>query len=76
MTKNTMANKLPRKLTQKMQIVGEQKGLPTVSIGIYLRVLYALQLDDDILLLAKDDHLGRALQDMELKNRQRATKKG
>lgn len=105
MTKNTMANKLPRKLTQKMQIVGEQirlarlrrnlsmaqvadratcsevtlckveKGLPTVSIGIYLRVLYALQLDDDILLLAKDDHLGRALQDMGLKNRQRATKK-
>lgn len=106
MTKNTMANKLPRKLTQKMQIVGEQirlarlrrnlsmaqvaeratcsevtlckveKGLPTVSIGIYLRVLYALQLDDDILLLAKDDHLGRAVQDMGLTNRQRATKKG
>lgn len=24
MTKNAMANKLPRKLTQKMQIVGEQ----------------------------------------------------
>ncbi len=46
------------------------------SIGIYLRVLYALQLDDDILLLAKDDKLGRALQDMGLKNRQRATKKG
>lgn len=53
-----------------------EKGLPTVSIGIYLRVLYALQLDDDILLLAKDDKLGRALQDMGLKNRQRATKKG
>ena len=105
MTKNTMANKLPRKLIQKMEIVGEQiklarlcrnlsmaqvaeratcsevtlgkveKGLPTVSIGIYLRVLYALQLDDDILLLAKDDNLRRALQDMGLKNRQRATKK-
>ena len=27
--------------------------------GIYLRVLYALQLDDDILLLAKEDKLGR-----------------
>ena len=52
-----------------------EKGLPTVSIGIYLRVLYALQLDDDILLLAKDDNLGRALQNMGLKNRQRATKK-
>ena len=105
MTKNTMANKLPRKLIQKMEIVGEQiklarlrrnlsmaqvaeratcsevtlckveKGFPTVSIGIYLRVLYALQLDDDILLLAKDDKLGRALQDMGLKNRQQASKK-
>jgi len=71
MTKNTMANKLPRKLIQKMEIVGEQiklarlrrnlsmaqvaeratcsevtlckveKGLPTVSIGIYLRVLFS-----------------------------------
>ena len=105
MTKNTMANKLPRKLLQKMAIVGEQiklarlrrnlsmaqvaeratcsevtlckveKGLPTVSIGIYLRVLFALQLDDDILLLAKDDKLGRSLQDLGLKHRQRATKK-
>lgn len=26
-----------------------EKGTPTVAIGIYLRVLYALQLDDDIL---------------------------
>ena len=105
MTKNTMANKLPRKLLQKMAVVGEQirlarlrrnlsmaqvaeratcsevtlckveKGLPTVSIGIYLRVLFALQLDDDILLLAKDDKLGRSLQDLGLKHRQRATKK-
>lgn len=77
MAKNTMGTKLPRKLEQKMQIVGEQiklarlrrnlsmaqvaeratcspltvgrieKGAPTVAIGIYLRVLYALQLDDD-----------------------------
>ena len=30
-----------------------EKGAPTVAIGIYLRVLYALQLDDDILLLAR-----------------------
>ena len=40
---------------------------PTVSYT-HLRVLYALQLDDDILLLAKDDKLGRALQDMGLKS--------
>ncbi|ATR93686.1 helix-turn-helix domain-containing protein [Porphyromonas gingivalis] len=105
MVKNTMGTKLPRKLEQKMLIVGEQiklarlrrnlsvaqiaeratcspltvsrveKGVPTVSIGIYLRVLYALQLEDDILHLAKDDELGRRLQDISLINRRRASKK-
>ena len=105
MAKSTMGTKLPRKLAQKMQVVGEQirlarlrrnmsvaqvaeratcspltvsrieKGVPTVAIGIYLRVLYALQLDDDILSLAKDDELGRALQDMNLSPRKRASKK-
>lgn len=100
-----MGTKLPRKLEQKMQVVGEQirlarlrrnlsiaqiaeratcspltisrieKGASTVSIGIYLRVLYALQLDDDILLLAKEDILGRTLQDISLKQRERASKK-
>jgi hypothetical protein len=38
-------------------------------------VLYALQLDDDILSLAKDDELGRALHDMNLPQRERASKK-
>ena len=52
-----------------------EKGTPTVAIGIYLRVLYALQLDDDILLLAQKDELGRALQDLALKHRERASKK-
>ena len=52
-----------------------EKGVPTVAIGIYLRVLYALQLDNDILFLAKDDKLGRALQDMNLPQRERASKK-
>lgn len=100
-----MGNKLPRKLEEKMQIVGEQiklarlrrnlsiaqiaeramvseltvsrveKGFPTVAVGIFLRVLYALQLDDDILGIAKDDLMGKALQDLGLKTRKRATKK-
>ena len=52
-----------------------EKGSPTVSIGIYLRVLYALQLEDDILYLAKEDKLGRMLQDLSLKRRQRVSKK-
>lgn len=52
-----------------------EKGAPTVAIGIYLRVLYALQLEDDILLLAQQDEIGRALQDLALKHRERASKK-
>lgn len=52
-----------------------EKGTSTVSIGIYLRVLYALQLEDDILQIAKQDELGRQLQDLALTNRQRASKK-
>ena len=53
-----------------------EKGAATVAIGIYLRVMYALQLDDDILLLAQNDEMGRALQDLSLKkNRERASKK-
>ena len=52
-----------------------ENGSPTVSMGIYARVLYALQLDDDLLLLAKEDTLGRTLQDLGLKHRQRASKK-
>ena len=52
-----------------------EKGAPTVAIGIYLRVLYALQLDDYILLLAKVDAMGKALQYLSLKKRERASKK-
>lgn len=100
-----MGTKLPRKLEDKMKVVGEQirlarlrrdlsiaqvaeratcspvtisrveKGAPTVAIGIYLRVLYALQLDEDILLLAQKDEIGRGLQDLRLKQRERASKK-
>ena len=44
-----------------------EKGVPTVAIG--------LQLDDDILLLAKEDVIGKALQDLSLKKRERASKK-
>ncbi|MCR4746801.1 MAG: helix-turn-helix domain-containing protein [Lachnospiraceae bacterium] len=43
-----------------------EKGDAGVSIGIYAKVLTAIGLGDDILLLAKDDKLGRALQDAEL----------
>lgn len=58
-----------------LTVIRIEKGSPTVSMGIYARVLYALQLDDDLLLLAKEDTLGRTLQDLGLKHRQRASKK-
>lgn len=46
-----------------------EKGDPTVSMVAYLRVLFALQLADDIELLAKNDPVGRDLQDIELRKR-------
>jgi len=46
-----------------------------VALGSYFRVLIALNLQDDILLLAKDDILGRKLQDIGLVTRERATKR-
>lgn len=52
-----------------------EKGSATVAIGIYLRVLYALQLDEDILLIAQKDEIGRSLQDLSLKQRRRASKR-
>ena len=52
-----------------------EKGSSQVSIGVVLRVLNALQLEDDILNLAKDDVLGHIVQDMNLKNKKRVTKK-
>ena len=52
-----------------------EKGAPTVAIGIYARVLFALQLEDDLLLIGKEDPIGRNLQDLSLISRQRASKK-
>ena len=52
-----------------------EKGEPSVSIGMYAAVLHALNnMDEDLLLIAKDDELGRKLQDLELKTKQRAPK--
>jgi len=43
-----------------------EKGNPGVSIGAVFNVLRALGLQDDFLLLAKDDIFGRKLQDISL----------
>ena len=53
-----------------------ENGSPSVSVGIYAAVLHALNgMDKDLLLIAKDDELGRKLQDLDLPIRKRAPKR-
>lgn len=63
-----------RATCSELTVMRVEKGLPTVAIGIYMRILYAMDLDESVLFLAKDDELGRTLQDIQLKERKRASK--
>ena len=57
-------------------VIAIEKGKPSVSIGSYAAVLHALNdLDKDVLFIAKDDELGRKLQDLELPTRGRGRKR-
>jgi transcriptional regulator with XRE-family HTH domain len=52
-----------------------EKGSPTVAIGTYAAVLHALGgMDKDFMQIARDDELGRKLQDLNLPSRQRANR--
>ena len=54
-----------------------ENGSLSVSIGIYAAVLHALNnMDRDLLLVAKDDRMGREMQDLQLVTRKRASRKG
>ena len=52
----------------RLTVARLEKGDPSVSLGTLLRILNALQLEDDIIKVAKDDEMGRMIQDLELKN--------
>ena len=50
-----------------------EKGEPSVAMGIYAAVLHALNnLDKDLLLIARDDELGRQLHDLNMITKNRA----
>ena len=52
-----------------------EKGSPTVSLGSYLLAMQVLGLEKDFLFLAKDDELGRKLQDAKISTSNRAPKR-
>lgn len=56
-------------------VIAIERGSSGVGIGAVANVLQSLNLAEDISLLAKDDALGRKLQDLKIQPKQRASKK-
>jgi len=52
-----------------------ENGDPSVAIGIYVQVLRVLGMVEDLSLIAKEDVLGRRLQDESLPHRKRAPRR-
>lgn len=72
--KLTMEQVAERAQCSRLTIARLEKGNPAVSIGVLVRVLFALQLSEDILAIAKNDELGHIIQDIEVKNKKRASR--
>lgn len=54
-------------------VAAAEKGKPSVSIGVYGKMLFVYQMEDQLLQIAAEDVLGRNIQDLNLKQRKRAS---
>jgi transcriptional regulator with XRE-family HTH domain len=73
--KLSMVQVAERANMSRTTLSGIEKGSESISIGSYISVLQVLGLEKDLLGVAKDDILGRKLQDAGLIVKRRAPKK-
>jgi len=59
----------------RMTLYRLEAGSPAVALGTLIRVLSVLSLENDLELIARDDRLGRLLQDQQLPARRRNSRK-
>ena len=59
--KLSLACMAERTQCSELTLMRAERGEPSVSIGIYARILYGLGLDEDLLLIARKDEAGNAL---------------
>lgn len=73
--KLSMVQVAERANMSRTTLSGIEKGSESISIGSYISVLQVLGLEKDLLGVAKDDVLGRKIQDAKLTIKERAPKK-